>query len=207
MPGPSEILTGLARAADAGFLLAVAWHVAIAVALLAGLAGWRPSRRQASLLLSLPLVSVSAVAWVRGNPFNGAAFAALAVVLAALGARAPRLPVAPGPRWARAAGGALIAFAWLYPHFLDDWPIFAYVAGAPVGVIPCPTLALVAGFELLAGAPGGRARAWTVAGAALFYGVTGVAQLGVWLDGVLIAGAVAVALSAVPRRAKNAPAA
>jgi hypothetical protein len=196
MPGATEILVGLARTADGAFLLAVAWHVVLAVVVLAALVGWRPRRRLAATLLALPLLSVSVTAWAYGNPFNAVVFTALAVALAALGLRGPGGAVVPGPRWARALGAALLAFAWVYPHFLDGWPTVAYLAAAPVGVIPCPTLAMVSGFALLADLPGGRAWSWVLAAAACFYGVVGVLRLGVWLDVAIIAGAAAVAARA-----------
>jgi hypothetical protein len=48
---------------------------------LAVLVGWRPSNRIVDYLFTAPLLSVSALAWASGNPFNGATFAALALFL------------------------------------------------------------------------------------------------------------------------------
>lgn len=45
------------------------------------LVGWRPSNRIVDYLFTAPLLSVSALAWASGNPFNGATFAALALFL------------------------------------------------------------------------------------------------------------------------------
>jgi len=83
----------------------------------------------------------------------------------------------------------MIAFATFYPHFLSDRTPVAYLYAAPTGVIPCPTLSLVIGFALLGG--GLRAPVWSsvLAAVGLFYGLFGVARLGVQLDVALIAGA------------------
>lgn len=207
MPESSDILMAAARIAQSGFVLAVAWHVALGAALVALLLlGWRPERRLATQLLALPLASVSALAWLHGNPFNGAVFGALAAALLALSFRAPRGPVvAAGPAWVRAAGAALVVFAWFYPHFLEEWPLVAYVAGAPLGLLPCPSLSLVTGLVLLGDGPGGRAVSWIIAGATLVYGLMGIAQLGVGIDVALVAGAIVLAgQTGMPRRAKTA---
>jgi hypothetical protein len=153
---------------------------------------------------------VSAVAFAYGNPFNGVLFAAGAVALVVLAGARERRRVARGPAWAAAPGIALIAFAWVYPHFLEAHPA-AYLIAAPVGLIPCPTLSLVIGFALLAGGLGPRAWQLVLAALGLFYGIFGVLRLGVWLDAGLVAGAVALVATAVrirppPRMAERGPA-
>jgi hypothetical protein len=41
------------------------------VAVLIALArGWRPARRTAGLMIAAPSISVAAMAWLAGNPFN-----------------------------------------------------------------------------------------------------------------------------------------
>jgi hypothetical protein len=89
---------------------------------------------------------------------------------------------------ATAIGIGLIAFGWLYPHFLQSQPMFMYVLAAPMGLIPCPTLAVLMGFTVL---HSGFSRGWSIAVAAfgLFYGVFGALRLDVWLDVGLLAGA------------------
>ena len=68
-----------------------------------------------------------------------------------------------------------------------------YVYAAPFGLVPCPTLTVLVGVSLFAGSFGSRPWAAVVAGASLIYGVIGVAVLGVWIDVVLIAGAMVLA--------------
>jgi hypothetical protein len=154
--------------------------------------GWRPNWRVAGTLLALPLVSVAAFAFAFGNPFNGAVFAVAASGLIALAMTSSSVSIHAGPRWATAAGIALVAFGWLYPHFLTG-PAFAYVYAAPTGLVPCPTLATAIGFALVAGASVPRAWALLLGAVGMFYGVIGVGRLGVILDLPLIAGAVLLA--------------
>ena len=59
--------------------------------------GWRPLARTATAALALPLASVSAFAWIYGNPFNGLLLGAGALALLILGQRLPRLPVKLAP--------------------------------------------------------------------------------------------------------------
>ena len=201
MPTGSVIVDGLSRIANEFLPLAVLWHVAVAVALaaLAG-GGWRPQKRVAAALLALPLLSASIAAWATGNPFNGILLAGVALALLIPAARMPRGPVHRGPSWAVAVGSATIAFAWVYPHFLAAEPAWLYLFAAPMGLVPCPTLALVIGCGLLAG--GFRSRAWSFAAAlaGLFYSLFGMFRLGVWLDAGLFFASSAVLVVTVGRR-------
>ena len=71
MPSATEILDGLSAIANQTTGIAVAWHIVIAVALIALASGWRPLQHTARLLTGTPLVSVAALAFAFGNPFNG----------------------------------------------------------------------------------------------------------------------------------------
>jgi hypothetical protein len=205
MPSPAEILEGLARIANDAVAYAIAWHVAVALVLVAVLAGWTPSRRTSALLLSAPLASASAFAWFYGNPFNGLLLAAVALATAMAAWGASTRPATPGPSWTLLAGEALVAFAWVYPHFLSDRPLLDYLYASPMGVIPCPSISLSIGFALLAGLPGGRRHAFILVLAGGFYSLFGALRLGVWLDLVLLGGAVALALAAITVERRHAP--
>jgi hypothetical protein len=137
----------------------------------------------------LPLVSVSALAWWSGNPFNGLVFAIAATALLWETRGFEDHHVAPGSRLAIAAGAMLIAFGLAYPHFLDAESWWTYLYAAPFGLIPCPTVAVLAGASLIFGVFGSRAWALTLGVVALAYGVIGVLVLGVTIDVVLVAGA------------------
>lgn len=203
MPSSADILRGLHTIANEAWWVAVLWHVVLGVALVALTAGtWRPPRRLAALVLALPLASVSIAAIRYGNPFNGATFAVLTALVIALGLRLPDGPVRPGPRWAIAAGILSIAFGWVYPHFLDA-PAYYHLFAAPVGLVPCPTLAVVVGLALLGGGLGSRAIASTLGVATFAYGLFGALYLGVYLDLGLLAGSVAMLACAVTLRSRR----
>ena len=194
MPKPEEILRGLTEAADRWVLLAIAWHVAIA-ALLGALAfGWRPGRRTIGLMLAPLCASVAVVALLAGNPSNASMFAVLTGALVVLALRlSPAPPTVAAPAWAIVLGSLLVAFGLVYPHFLHHSAAM-YLVAAPVGVVPCPTLAVVIGFSLLAVGLQSRAWCWVLVTASAFYGIFGVVRLGVILDVGLFVGTAALAL-------------
>lgn len=196
MPTPDSILAGLAAIANRGVVVAVLWHVVIAAALAAVVAGWRPSQRAARVLLAAPLASVAAFAFAFDNPFNGSVFTVGAAGLIVLGGFARSERVVGGGALASAIGIAAIAFGAFYPHFLEASPL-AYAYSAPVGLIPCPTLALAAGFALLGNGLGSRAWTLVLAILGLFYGLFGMLRLGVYLDLGLVVGASALGVLAL----------
>jgi hypothetical protein len=200
MPAPELILKGLHELANQWWPLAVAWHAYFAVLALGLLFGARPSKRTSGVLLALPLLSVSVLAWTAGNPFNGAMLGVAGVALIGLAFRLPHAPVEVAPGWVVAAGVLMFAFGWVYPHFLDTFPIFAYLYAAPVGLVPCPTLSIVIGLALITGGLDSRAWMAVLGVTGLFYGVFGALRLGVTIDLVLLVGAMlALAVAFVPR--------
>lgn len=186
MPSSSEILSGLAAIANSWQSLAVAWHLYFLA--LAGLIfAARLSRRLAGILLVLPMASVSVLAFVTDNFFNAFAFAAVGLFLLAIALRMPARPVTAASGAFAAAGAAMVAFGWVYPHFLDETAV-RYLIAAPLGLIPCPTLSMILGISLLLRGLGSPAWTAAVAIAGLFYGVFGAVQLDVSLDWVLVGG-------------------
>jgi hypothetical protein len=141
---------------------------------------------------------VAAFALAYGNVFNGAAFTATTIALVALADRDGDAAVGHARGWARACGAAMIAFGWLYPHFLGGGAL-AYAYAAPLGLVPCPSLAMAMGLALVAGGDGARAWRLTLAGVGAFYGLFGTLRLGVAIDVGLVAGAGALALAALAR--------
>ena len=104
MPRAADILDGLSAIANQAAVVAVAWHILIAMSLVALVSGWRPSQRTARLVIGMPLASVAAVAIAFANPFNGLVFTASALVMTALAMRGDRGPVRQGSSWTRAIG-------------------------------------------------------------------------------------------------------
>jgi len=199
MPTPTEIMAGLREIANRGIGVALAWHVVVAAALFALAMGWRPSQRVARAVMALPLASVAAFAFAFGNPFNGSVFAAGSVALVALSrGRDPQGAMRAthhGTRWTFGAGSVVLAFGWSYPHFLEG-PSTWYLFAAPLGLIPCPSLAAAIGFALLGGGFGSRAWSVTLSALGLFYGLFGVLRLGVLLDIGLALAAAALLVNA-----------
>ena len=194
MPTAQAITQVLATAANELAWVAMAWHVVILGALIAIVRGWRPSSRVACILLTAPIMSVAVASIAYGNVFNAISFGLLAFMLAVVGERLPQPHVERGPTWAVVAGCALLVFGLAYPHFVVGSWVRA-IAAAPVGVVPCPTLAFVAGAVIVAGGFGSRVVPLILALWVGFYSWFGVRQLGVTLDlglGMALVGLVAV---------------
>lgn len=198
MPTPDEILAGMISITNRGFVFAVAWHLVVGAGLIAASQQWRASPRFEGALLTAPLLSVSAFAWGVQERFNGTVFLALSATLGLISWRSTRAEV-PRQRWTTVLGVVLVSFAWVYPEFLRGWPQVLSLIAAPMGLIPCPTLALVMGFTLLGYGPASRAWAVVLALAASFYAGFGVLRLGVKLDLVLLVGAMGLAVRALGR--------
>jgi hypothetical protein len=191
MPSTSEILFGLSSVANEWRQVAIAWHVALGVSLLAILGGWRPSTRVAAYALISPLVSVAAAAFAFGNVVNGIVFAVLSLALGAVARRFSSESIPLSSPVIAIPGILLVAFGWGYPHFVDTshWTEYAY--GSPLGLLPCPTLSSVAGLSVVCGHFGSRVWALTVTTTGVVYGVIGVFVLGVTLDYFVLVGVLA----------------
>ena len=200
MPTRQVILDSAALIANDWRWLAIAWH-AVFIAVVIGTWFRRPSPRTVATLMIAPVVSVGALAWWSGNPFTGSLFVCLSLLMAIIARRLPTAAMAADHSYSAevAAGLALTTFGLVYPHFLRAESWFEYLYAAPFGLVPCPTLAALIGVSLLAGSFGSRPWAATIAGASLIYGLIGVAALGVWLDAVLVAGAMILAVRRPPR--------
>jgi len=198
MPGPDQILEGVTRIAREWQWLAALWHALVAALLLLILAR-RVSPRAVALTLSAMIASVSAMAWWSANWFNGVVFGALAIEMTRQSVAMPDHPCGISRRWLP-AGLAALAFGWIYPHFLGTQPLWVYAYAAPLGLIPCPSLAAVIGLTLMVNLLESPRWAITIGAAGLVYGVIGVARLGVRIDVWLIAAAVAAIVAAIMMR-------
>ena len=190
MPTVEQILLGLKEVANNWRALAIFWHAGFAVIATLLIIGIRPSKRLAGILLALPLFSVSAVAWASSNPFNGIVFALIGILFAYLSTRWPREKARIAPGWTLIPGVILFIFGWVYPHFLETTSFLSYLYSAPTGLIPCATLSIVIGLFLLLDTLGSRALSFILSLAGVFYGLTGVFQLKVSIDWVLLLGSV-----------------
>lgn len=195
MPAPSEILSQLTTMSRELAWLAVAWHLLLLAALL-----WRIARapgqlRLVPLLLILLPLSVASAAALYQNPFNATSFGTLAVALALATSR--RRAAAATASWAAWTGGALLVYGWCYPHFVAG-PWYRVLIAAPLGVVPCPTLAVLSGLTLVSGGLGARAIPGLLSLWTAFYALFGIFRLGVYLDAGLL-GATAALLAQCSR--------
>jgi hypothetical protein len=201
MPTPNEILAGLAAIANDWRLVAIGWHILVGCSLVALIFGWRPARHLAASLLVLPLLSVSILAWIAGNPFNGSIFLIFTALLLYQARNLPDGPAHMARPITVIYGALMIAFGWVYPHFLTGSPWWTYLYAAPVGLVPCPTISIVIGFALLFNGFQGRAWPITLSILGFFYGAFGLFRLGVTLDLALLLGAAALLITTlVPPR-------
>jgi hypothetical protein len=150
-------------------------------------------------LLAFPLASVSVLAWLVGNSFNGVCFAVMAVALVARALGLPRSSVMFGAPWLVVSGSVLVAFGWVYPHFLDVDSWTTYLYAAPLGLIPCPTLAVVVGVASILQGLGSRTWTLILTSGGVFYGIIGWFRLGVTIDGLLLVGAIVLSVAAMFR--------
>ncbi len=127
MPTPEVLLQGLKEIANQWKALGVIWHVYFGAIVVALLAGIRPSRRPAGLALGLPLLSVSALAWISSNPFNGIVFGLIGLLAVYFSVKLPCEPVRTGPPLMMIPGIILFVFGWVYPHFLDAPSLLPYL--------------------------------------------------------------------------------
>ena len=198
MPPVNQILSELNRITNETISLAVLWHVYYAVIALLFVAR-RPhlSIRLFGALIAIPFLSVAALAWVHGNPFNGSLFTLAWVVLMTVALRLPRQQVEFGHRWMVITGVFLFLFAWIYPHFLNSSSVWMYFYATPLGLIPCPTLSASIGGSLIFQSLFSRAWILTLGVMGLFYGLFGALILGVQIDFILAMGGFAAIIASV----------
>ena len=186
MPSPDTILAGLSPIGNQWRWLATTWHLLLGALMVALAAGWRPSLRLTGSLLVAPLLSVSLVAWLSGNPFNGTLFAILSALLVAMVVRVADVVVRPAsPGWL-ALALAFVAVGGTYPHFLETHSWTTYVYASPFGTLPCPTLLVVIGGTLIFPNLGSTSWRMVLALAGLLYGGIGVFRLEITLDWSLL---------------------
>ncbi len=107
MPSIQQILLGLEEITNTWIMVAILWHVFFGVLSISLAVGARPAQRAAGIMLALPTFSVSALAWITSNPFNGSVYALVGILLVYIAARLPRNPVDFAP-W---LAGITIAYA------------------------------------------------------------------------------------------------
>lgn len=194
MPTSEQILAGLKVIVNSWWPLAVFWHVYFAAVVITLALGVRPTKRLSGFLISLPILSVSFVAWMSSNPFNGILYALIGIFLIYFSVKLPQEKINIAPMGILIPGIILFIFGWVYPHFLETSMWYVYFYKAPTGLIPCPTLSIVIGLLLILNGLNSRAISMLIGIVGLYYGITGVIQLGVLIDLVLLLGAIIIVI-------------
>jgi hypothetical protein len=205
MPTPEEILYGLALAANKFIALSITWHVIILVFIILLVSGRKFNQKIVAAGMAISLLSVGFIAVLVSNPFNGIMFALAALVFGVIYLKFKPVPV--GCEWdfTSVAGLVMVLFGFIYPHFLDGAPFYKYIYASPLGLIPCPTLSAFIGVTMML--HGFHSKKWMMVAAmiGLFYGIFGVMRLKVYLDVVLIAGALFLLIYAFTWKQTNEP--
>lgn len=181
--------------------LAAAWHIAVAA--LAVMLWRRVDGRSIAAVLALMPFSVATLAAWSGNPFNATIFAAVGLAMLTLAATSVSAQLSFDTGRYGATGATMCAVGWAYPHFLDG-PAWQYLYAAPLGLLPCPTLAFLIGVSLLTNSFGSKTWSLLLGSLGLFYGLAGVFALRVAIDWFLVAGAaVLLARAAAPLQVES----
>jgi hypothetical protein len=189
MPSSEEILKSLQLAANQYSGLAILWHMLMFLFILF-LYFKKPSNGLTGVALSLPLFSVSIIAFLVHNFFNGIVFtvAGLLFIGLARSAKKENISLNSSPVL-RSAGIAVLIFGWAYPHFLGSGFIIYFYA-APVGLIPCPTLLTITGISMIFSIKQSTQAVISLVVLDLFYALFGVFRLEVYIDIVLLFAAI-----------------
>ncbi len=201
-PTPEQIMYSLTELANTWRLAAIFWHVYFGIFVAVLIFGVRPSKRIAGLLLALPFLSVSILAFTLFNPVNGIGFAVVGMLLVYVSVKMPREPVQIAPWWVLVAGVFMFVFGWIYPHFLDASSSYSFLYSSPIGVIPCPTLSIGIGLASILTSFNSRKISLILDIAGVVYGLTGFAMLGVTIDLILLFGAVVILAFAFAGRSR-----
>lgn len=200
MPTSEQILAGLKVIVNAWWPLAVFWHLYFAAVVITLALLVRPTKRLSGFLISLPILSVSFVAWMSLNPFNGILYALIGILLIYFSIKLPQEKINIAPLWMLIPGIILFIFGWVYPHFLETSSWLELFYKAPTGLIPCPTLLIVIGLLLILNGLNSRAISLLIGIVGLYYGITGVLQLGVLIDLVLLLGAITIVIVSIRKQ-------
>jgi len=203
MDNAALVLRGLGELSEQFSLISGIWHVIFFAALVLLAAGWRPTHRQAGVVLALPAFSVSILSLLTGHYINGLIFAGLFLILMILSSRFKEEQVSTGWNIFSISGALMVLLAWLYTYFFQQGGFLPYLYGSPVGVIPSPTLSIMIGFTLLFNAFKSRVWALVLGLTGLAYGLVNAFWLGISLDYGLMAGSLILILIKVIRQVER----
>lgn len=189
MTSSELILSGIQTIVTENKSIAIIWHVLFYILFAALMIKWKPANKVLASLLCLPLISVSTLAWISGNPFNGSFFALAAILFFIFGIKAPSNSFRIYQPVFFLPGIIMVIFGMVYPHFIQTASVTTYLYSSPAGIIPCPTLSILIGLALIYGGFGSRSLSLLLIIYGLFYGIFGVLKLRVIIDLFLLFGA------------------
>lgn len=190
MPSTIEILNGLRAISNDFVPLAIIWHIIIYLLLLSFLLKLKFRNNFFIMLLSFPALSVSILAFMSGNPFNGIMFLLAFALIIYSGLKASAEQLKTSSLMFLFSGIIMLLFGLWYPHFANINSYADYLYAAPTGLIPCPTLSVIIGFALIFNSFNSKRLSLILICFGLFYGLFGIFRLGVYLDIVLLAGTI-----------------
>lgn len=184
-----QILSSVQSTVNEYSVVAIIWHILFYFLIVALLLKWSPSNNIFGILLCLPLLSVSILAWISGNPFNGSLFAIAAILIFIFGLKAPGQNVQTSQLIFFLSGIIMVSFGLVYPHFIKPDSVLGYFYASPAGLIPCPTLSILIGLALIFNGFESQNISLLLIIMGLFYGIFGVFKLKVIIDLFLLFGA------------------
>ena len=192
-----DILTRLTNISNTWRPIAIVWHAFFAVIVILLLIGIRPSKRITGILIALPLLSVSIIAFLSLDPFNGIIFAVICILVIVVSMKLPHEKIQIAPIVILIPGIVMFLFGWAYPYFLDTSSNWSFLYSSPTGLIPCPTLAIVIGLALILNGFESRNLSLILGISGMFYGIFGAIILGVTIEWVLLLGSLVILLLAI----------
>lgn len=183
------ILTYIQMVAGKYPVISILLHILILALIIAlFLPGFKQKRIAFNGVLMVIFASVASVALINGNPFNGLFFSILTIfAVVELFRRRNEITVPALTSVDRSTAIrnllclAAVFVGILYPHFVNVSPAMLLFF-SPMGVIPCPTLTVILGLLNLYYPKINKGLYTVVTIAGMFYGLTGVFLLHVYID-------------------------
>jgi hypothetical protein len=181
------ILNTISLAANTSLVLNLIIHMLILASILALflVSNLKIQRYLYDGVLFILAASVAVISIIIGNPFNLIAFGILAIISVVELIQGKNEVARPKLNFNTIVSLIFIFIGFWYPEFVKT-DILSMLAISPVGTIPCPTLLVLLGMINLIVPQVNKVQFISTLVLGIFYGLTGVFQLKVYLDIALI---------------------